>query len=168
MDRINVHAPSEAHARRLLGAMDGRFSASMDGDGSTASIVELRLDHETAVQLVDLFDALGRWLADGDLTACQIGFLDRSYTLLAAMDGMPNDPTGFLLERTIQLQTALDSRIVIEQAKGILAERHGTGVDEAFEQLRRDARSRRMRLRDVARGIVATVPASPHVADPQH
>jgi hypothetical protein len=58
--------------------------------------------------LVELFDALGNWLADGDLAACQIGFGDRSYTLAPAADGHRNDPTAFLLERTIQLQRALN------------------------------------------------------------
>jgi AmiR/NasT family two-component response regulator len=61
-----------------------------------------------------------------------------------------------LLERTIQLQTALDSRIVIEQAKGILAERNLTTPEEAFKAMRRDARSRRMKLHVLAAGIVAT------------
>jgi ANTAR domain-containing protein len=68
-------------------------------------------------------NALGLWLSSGGLARVQIGFGERSYTLLAAPEGKPNDPTAFLLERTIQLQTALDSRIVIEQAKGILAKR---------------------------------------------
>src|SRR6266511_399854 len=61
-----------------------------------------------------------------------------------------------LLERTIQLQTALDSRIVIEQAKGILAERHGITPDDAFTRLRRDARSRRMKLHNVAAEVIRT------------
>jgi GAF domain-containing protein len=53
-----------------------------------------------------------------------------------------------------QLQHALDSRIVIEQAKGILAERHGTDPARAFQALRTRARSSNARVHDVARGVV--------------
>lgn len=53
-----------------------------------------------------------------------------------------------------QLQTALTSRIVIEQAKGILAERWQMPPDEAFEHLRRHARRTQCRLPDLARAIV--------------
>jgi AmiR/NasT family two-component response regulator len=56
-------------------------------------------------------------------------------------------------ERRAQLQTALDSRVVIEQAKGILAERHGLELDEAFQVLRRAARSNRVKVRDLAGAI---------------
>ena len=156
MDVIRVHAPSEAHARRLMASVDEEFSASLDGD-SSASVVGLTLDGTTATRLVGLFDALGEWLTDGGLASCQIGFGDRGYTLLAASAGEPNDATAFLLERTIQLQTALDSRVLIEQAKGILAERNSMTPEEAFEGMRRDARSRRMKLHDVAAEIVATI-----------
>ncbi len=156
MDVIRVHAPSEAHARRLMASVDEEFSASLDGDGS-ASVVGLTLDGTTATRLVGLFDALGEWLTDGGLASCQIRFGDRAYTLLAASAGEPNDATAFLLERTIQLQTALDSRVLIEQAKGILAERNSMTPEEAFEGMRRDARSRRMKLHDVAAEIVATI-----------
>jgi AmiR/NasT family two-component response regulator len=45
---------------------------------------------------------------------------------------------------------------VIEQAKGVLAERHSTTPEEAFERIRREARSRRAKLRDVAAEVVAT------------
>jgi GAF domain-containing protein len=57
-------------------------------------------------------------------------------------------------ELTEQLQFALNSRVVIEQAKGIVARTLDIGVDEAFEMLRRFARSRRQRLTDVALEIV--------------
>jgi GAF domain-containing protein len=54
---------------------------------------------------------------------------------------------------TSQLEHALVSRIAIEQAKGRLAERHGTTPQEAFERLRRYARSRGARLHEVAREV---------------
>ena len=53
-----------------------------------------------------------------------------------------------------QLQHALDSRVVIEQAKGVLAERHTVPVDQAFELMRQHARSSRTRLEDVAADVL--------------
>ena len=57
-------------------------------------------------------------------------------------------------EKIAQLEFALQSRIVIEQAKGILAERLDVGVDTAFGILRHAARSHRMKLHDVAASVV--------------
>jgi GAF domain-containing protein len=53
-----------------------------------------------------------------------------------------------------QLQHALTSRIVIEQAKGVLAERGATDMGEAFRRLRRYARDTNTRLTELAAGIV--------------
>jgi len=55
---------------------------------------------------------------------------------------------------TEQLQAALRSRVIIEQAKGILAERGGIAVDEAFARLRAHARSARRGLSDLAAAVV--------------
>lgn len=55
---------------------------------------------------------------------------------------------------TEQLQTALNTRILIEQAKGVLAERLGLSIDEAFSVLRTTARSRNRRLTALAQAIV--------------
>jgi GAF domain-containing protein len=55
---------------------------------------------------------------------------------------------------TEQLQTALNSRVVIEQAKGILAERLQLDMAEAFTLLRSGARSHNRRLSDLAQAIV--------------
>lgn len=55
---------------------------------------------------------------------------------------------------TEQLQTALNSRVLIEQAKGVLAERMQVGVDEAFTQLRASARRQNRRLAELAQAIV--------------
>ena len=49
-----------------------------------------------------------------------------------------------------QLNHALDSRVVIEQAKGVLGERAGLTMEDAFVRLRRYARNRNLRLGDVA------------------
>ena len=59
---------------------------------------------------------------------------------------------------TEQLQTALDSRIVIEQAKGVLAEHRGLSMTEAFAALRAYARARQARLSDVAAGVAGREP----------
>jgi transcriptional regulator with GAF, ATPase, and Fis domain len=53
-----------------------------------------------------------------------------------------------------QLQHALTSRIVIEQAKGVLSERGGIDMEQAFDRLRRHARNTNARLTDVAHGVV--------------
>lgn len=58
------------------------------------------------------------------------------------------------LART-QLQHALDSRVVIEQAKGVLSHTHGVDMEEAFRLLRERARSAQRKLADVAREIIA-------------
>jgi GAF domain-containing protein len=55
---------------------------------------------------------------------------------------------------TEQLQTALNSRVLIEQAKGILAERLHLDMAEAFKMLRTDARNHNRRLSELARAIV--------------
>jgi transcriptional regulator with GAF, ATPase, and Fis domain len=69
---------------------------------------------------------------------------------------------GILQERAVrhqemvteQLQAALNSRVVIEQAKGILAERHDLNPDEAFTVLRRYARSHNRRLAELGREVI--------------
>ncbi len=70
---------------------------------------------------------------------------------------------ALLQERTIrqtqvlteQLQGALNSRVIIEQAKGVVAQLNGVSVDEAFELIRGFARTNQRRLGDVARAVVA-------------
>lgn len=55
---------------------------------------------------------------------------------------------------TDQLQTALDSRVIIEQAKGALAEREGISPNDAFQRMRRHCRDNSTRLRDVSQRVV--------------
>ena len=58
-------------------------------------------------------------------------------------------------ERAQQLQTALDSRVVIEQAKGYLIATEGLDPNEAFQRIRDHARRHRLRTHDVCRSILA-------------
>ena len=67
---------------------------------------------------------------------------------------------------TEQLQAALNSRIVIEQAKGAVARTFDIGVDEAFAMLRSHARTSRRRLTDVAHQVV-TSPEGPLLLRPE-
>jgi hypothetical protein len=60
-------------------------------------------------------------------------------------------------ERAEQLQLALTSRIVIEQAKGVLRERLGLSVETAFELMRLAARRSRQKLHDLAAEVVGSL-----------
>ena len=59
-----------------------------------------------------------------------------------------------MAELNEQLETALASRVVIEQAKGMLAERRGTSVEEAFQSLRKHARDHNASVQEVATAVV--------------
>lgn len=69
---------------------------------------------------------------------------------------------GLIQERAIaasqllaeQLQAALNSRILLEQAKGVLAERTGLPMDQAFQLMRSHARNQGRRLGDIATEII--------------
>jgi AmiR/NasT family two-component response regulator len=67
-------------------------------------------------------------------------------------------------ERRAQLEHALESRIAIEQAKGIVAERYGLEVDEAFQLIRKAARTHRIKLHDLAHAIEAGQESPPELA----
>jgi transcriptional regulator with GAF, ATPase, and Fis domain len=58
-------------------------------------------------------------------------------------------------ELSMQLQQALDSRVVIEQAKGTIAERFGIGVGEAFDKLRAYSRNTGTKLHVVAQQVLS-------------
>lgn len=61
-----------------------------------------------------------------------------------------------LAERNRQLEEALATRVVIEQAKGVLMERYGIDADAAFALIRRGARNDRIRVRDLAAAVVGS------------
>jgi len=70
-----------------------------------------------------------------------------------------------LLKKVDQLETALLSRIVIEQAKGVIAGRHGVDLSESFEAIRAAARSDRVKLAELCRLITESATTPPGVAE---
>jgi AmiR/NasT family two-component response regulator len=54
----------------------------------------------------------------------------------------------------VQLQRALDSRIIIEQAKGVIAQSQGIDMQAAFDLIRRESRRRSVALTAIATQIV--------------
>jgi len=103
----------------------------------------------------------------------QPGILDDA--ALAGAQAMADIATiSILQERTLrearvlaeQLQRALNSRVVIEQAKGVLAERAQINLDEAFDLLRTHARSHNRRLHDVATAVISSPITVEELASP--
>jgi len=70
----------------------------------------------------------------------------------AILNAQSGEESSRLVE---QLQHALDSRVIIEQAKGKLSEQLGVDVSTAFDHLRRYARRRGLKLHDVAGQVVS-------------
>jgi transcriptional regulator with GAF, ATPase, and Fis domain len=100
------------------------------------TIGALNLFHRTPGPLPQADLALGQALAD----VATIGILQKRAIR-----------RGELLNQ--QLKIALASRVVVEQAKGVLAQYHGISVDAAFDRLRRYARAHSLRLANVARQL---------------
>lgn len=112
-----------------------------------AEAFPMRYD-ERIIGVIDFYATRTRALNDRDLLVGQL------LAEMASLAVVGHRSTAGLREVNVQLQTALDSRVAIEQAKGILSERHGVGQAEAFDLLRRYARHRRQKLRSVAEQVV--------------
>jgi GAF domain-containing protein len=86
-----------------------------------------------------------------------------------AKSDQPLDELAQLRLSVRQLEHALAARVVVEQAIGVLTERQGSSPRDAFERLRKVARSRGRKVHDLAREVVASatdhaVPLPPELA----
>ncbi|HEY0718204.1 MAG TPA: GAF and ANTAR domain-containing protein [Streptosporangiaceae bacterium] len=96
--------------------------------------------NQDAVGVVAVVSERSRpWSAEGELAL--LAFTDLAALLIASM--MQSQEKSVL---ATQLQGALDSRQIIEQAKGVLVGRHGITPRAAFEQLRAQARAERRKI----------------------
>jgi transcriptional regulator with GAF, ATPase, and Fis domain len=103
---------------------------------------------DDVIGTLNLFGTLPGPLADAD---ARIGQALADVATIAILQERAIRHQEMLAE---QLQRALTSRIMIEQAKGVLAERGKLDMDQAFNRLRRYARNTNTRLTDLACGIV--------------
>ncbi len=125
-----------------------RFVAAVAESGAFASVhaIPLRLRGQ-AIGALNLFHRSPGPLPEADLA------LGQALADVATI--------GILSERAVhrgevlneQLQTALNSRVVVEQAKGVIAQHFGVGMDVGFDRLRRYARAHNLRLAEVARRV---------------
>lgn len=119
----------------------------------------LRLRH-TVIGALNLFSSQVGTMAPADLRVVQA---------LADIATI-----GLLQERAIhrgevlteQLQAALNSRVVVEQAKGVLAQIHGVTTEEAFELLRAYSRNHQQRLGEVAQAVTHDPRSLPGLTTP--
>ncbi|MDX6218732.1 MAG: hypothetical protein QOJ48_413, partial [Frankiales bacterium] len=86
-----------------------------------------------------------------------------------ARSDAPLDEVAQLRLSVKQLEHALAARVVVEQAIGVLTERQGSSPRDAFERLRKVARSRGRKVHELAREVVASasdhaVPLPPELA----
>ena len=121
-------------------------AARKRGFGSAVGI-PLRLSG-VAVGAVDLY-AVGHraWPAEDLEAAVVLADMITAYLINASKIRQQE-------QLTEQLQSALESRTVIEQAKGVIAARNGVSVDDAFDRIRRHARTHHVTVRAVSDAIV--------------
>lgn len=125
-----------------------RFVPEACRDGfASVHAVPLRL-RQDVIGVLGLFGATSGRLSDADLMAGQ------GMAHIATISLLHQRAIGEAHSTADQLQLALDTRIVIEQAKGVLAERGHLDMDEAFQSLRTYARSHNQRLSDLADAVV--------------
>jgi GAF domain-containing protein len=128
-----------------------KFSPAAVDRGLLAVLASPIPYNQHAIGVVVVFSAeVHPWSPEGELAL--VAFTDLAALTIA--NTMQSEERG---ELASQLQRALDARVVIEQAKGALVAREGLSEREAFERLRRQARSQRRRVVEVAAEMMAAV-----------
>jgi len=122
-------------------------SAAMEAGIGSVHAIPMRVRGES-VGALNLFRSQVGRIAERDLTLGQ-GMAD-----IAAVSLLQERAVRETRGVVEQLQGALNSRVLIEQAKGVLAERAQVSVDAAFTIMRAYARAHNRRLSDAARDVV--------------
>lgn len=126
-----------------------KFSAEVAAAGYVAVLaLPLRLRTMT-IGTLNVFHGAARDTTDDEILVTQA--LADAATIAIIQDNAIREARAV----AVQLQSALNSRIAIEQAKGVIAERHQLDMDAAFALLRTYARSSNKTLSSVAADVVA-------------
>ena len=126
----------------------GRFGPEAVAAGfSAVCAVPMRL-RGSVIGALSLFRTTAGELAPADIEAAQALADVATIAVLQHRASL----TALILNE--QLNHALNSRIVIEQAKGMVAERRGVNMEDSFSLLRTHARNHNLRLADVARSVI--------------
>lgn len=139
VDHLILRAGSEPWPRFSAAALEAGFQS--------VSALPLRL-RDTTIGALNLFSTGRLRMEEPDAVVA------RALADLAAISVIQHRVTEDREKTNEQLSFALGSRIVIEQAKGIVAERAGVDLPEAFARLRLFARNHNRRLTDVATAAV--------------
>ncbi|WP_404199140.1 ANTAR domain-containing protein [Streptomyces tauricus] len=126
----------------------GPFAARARTAGFTVThALPMKLRHQV-IGAVNLFGSRLHRLSDSDV---QIGQAIADVATIAILQQRTLDRV--YVEKA-QLHAALTSRVVIEQAKGILSERHGLNLDDTFDAMRAHVRPRHLRLTEFAQQVI--------------
>ena len=119
---------------------------------------------EAGIRSIHALPMVGRGEVVGSLDVMAYTETDLSETELATAQMLADVAVSYIItvrlheestKLAAQLQEALDNRVVVEQAKGILFERYGGTMGQAFDRLRGHARSNNETVRRVAEALVA-------------
>lgn len=131
------------HRQRWPELVDVASSAGIAAVGAVPLLID-----DAPLGTLDLYDTRPRtWTEEETEVASLLGVLAAGHFANTARLDRANRVVD-------QLQEALDSRVIIEQAKGILAGERGISVDDAFGVLRAHARHRGASLREIAHAVV--------------
>jgi len=117
--------------------------AALDAGFRSVTAMPLRLRASTLGAL-NLLSVESTPMSDADLVVA------RAFADLATISVLQHRSAADAQRLNEQLSEALTSRVIIEQAKGIIAERAGTDLQDAFSRLRAYARNHNLGLTDVA------------------
>jgi len=149
---LDAFRTGERVEREDLEAESGRwpsFSAAALREGfQSVSALPLRF-RDVTLGALNLFSVTQAPMAEGDV------IIARAFADLATLSIVQHRASAEAQRVNEQLSAALTSRVVIEQAKGVVAERTGVDLAEAFSRLRAYARDSNLRLTDVAQAAVA-------------